>query len=55
MEASGNKFRSVPYEFLRDGRDIGISFDCSWDQENGLGIRLIDEKVEEVGYQDVAI
>ncbi|MGW5890436.1 DUF6985 domain-containing protein [Priestia megaterium] len=46
---------SVPYEFLRDGRDIGISFDCSWDQENGLGIRLIDEKVEEVGYQDVAI
>ncbi|EOV9527778.1 MULTISPECIES: DUF6985 domain-containing protein [Bacillus cereus group] len=46
---------SVPYDFLRDGRDIGVSFDCSWDEENGLGIRLINEKVDEVGYQDVAI
>lgn len=46
---------SVPYDFLRDGRDIGISFDCLWDEENGLGVRLINEKVDEVGYQDVAI
>ncbi len=46
---------SVPYDFLREGRDIGLSFDCSWDEENGLGVRLINEKVEEVGYQDVAI
>lgn len=46
---------SVPYEFLRDGRDIGVSFDCSWDEENGLGVRLINEKVDEIGYQDVAI
>lgn len=46
---------SVPYDFLRDGRDIGVSFDCSWDEESGLGIRLINEKVDEVGYQDVAI
>ncbi len=46
---------SVLYDFLRDGRDVGVSFDCSWDEENGLGIRLINEKVDEVGYQDVAI
>lgn len=46
---------SVPYDFLREGNDIGISFDCSWDEENGIGIRLINEKVEEIGYQDVAI
>ncbi|WP_039076053.1 DUF6985 domain-containing protein [Bacillus sp. MSP13] len=46
---------SVPYDFLREGRDIGLSFDCTWDEENGLGVRLINEKVEEVGYQDVAI
>lgn len=46
---------SVPYDFLREGRDIGVSFDCSWDEENGLGVRLINEKVDEVGFQDVAI
>lgn len=46
---------SIPYDFLRDGRDVGVSFDCSWDEENGLGIRLINEKIDEVGYQDVAI
>ncbi|HDR7642758.1 DUF6985 domain-containing protein [Bacillus wiedmannii] len=37
------------------GYDVGVSFDCSWDEENGLGIRLINERVDEVGYQDVAI
>ncbi|WP_391509674.1 DUF6985 domain-containing protein, partial [Bacillus paramycoides] len=37
------------------GRDVGVSFDCSWDEENGLGIRLINERADEVGYQDVAI
>ncbi|MFO6498388.1 DUF6985 domain-containing protein [Bacillus sp. z60-11] len=45
----------VPYSDIYEGRDIGIIFDCSWDTENGLGLRLINEKVIEVGYQDVAI
>lgn len=45
----------VPYGELYGGRSIGISFDCTWDSENGIGIRLSDEKVIEVGYQDVAI
>ncbi|AET62187.1 DUF6985 domain-containing protein [Paenibacillus terrae] len=46
---------AVPYGDIREGRDIGILFNCTWDQENGLGLRLSDEKVVEVGYQDVAI
>ncbi|MGR6764691.1 DUF2004 domain-containing protein [Paenibacillus polymyxa] len=45
----------VPYADIYEGRDIGILFDCTWDVENGLGIRLFNEKVTEVGYQDVAI
>ncbi|MBC6309882.1 DUF2004 domain-containing protein [Listeria sp. FSL L7-1582] len=45
----------VPYGELYGGRSIGISFDCTWDPENGLGARLSDEKVIEVGYQDIAI
>ncbi|MCR6846865.1 DUF2004 domain-containing protein [Bacillus sp. IBL03825] len=45
----------VPYAGIFDGRDIGITFNCTWDTENGLGIRLLNEKVTEVGCQDVAI
>ena len=30
----------VPYAEIYGGRSIGLSFDCSWDEENGLGIRL---------------
>ncbi|MGG2016513.1 DUF2004 domain-containing protein [Bacillus sp. S10(2024)] len=45
----------VPYGDIHQDRDIGITFDCTWDTENGLGLRLLNEKVTEVGYQDVAI
>ena len=45
----------VPYAGSFEGRDIGITFDCTWDMENGLGLRLVNEKVTEVGYQDVTI
>lgn len=45
----------VPYGDIYEERDIGILFNCTWDMENGLGLRLLDESVTEVGYQDVAI
>ena len=45
----------VPYADIYGGRSIGLSFDCSWDGENGLGIRLNDEEVIDVGFQDIAI
>jgi len=46
---------AVPYGDIFDGRDIGLMFDCTWDIENGLGLRLINEEVFRIGYQDVAI
>lgn len=46
---------NIPRAKNLEGRYIGLSFDCTWDSENGLGILLVDEKVNEVGYQDVAI
>jgi len=45
----------VPSARRFEGRYIGLTFDCIWDGENGVGIRLIDEEVAKVGYQDVAI
>jgi hypothetical protein len=46
---------TVPYAGLYQGRSMGICFDCSWDSENGIGLRLCDEKVVKVGYQDVTM
>ena len=36
-------------------RRLGLLCDVSWDSENGLGIRIEDEVVEEVGYQDIVL
>ncbi|WP_338749075.1 DUF2004 domain-containing protein [Bacillus sp. FJAT-52991] len=44
---------SIPYAGIFEGRAIGLTFDCTWDMENGLGLRLVNEKVTEIGYQDI--
>lgn len=45
----------IPYADIYGGRSIGLSFDCTWDAENGIGLRLNDENVTRVGFQDIAI
>ncbi len=45
----------IPYAEIYGGRSVGLSFDCTWDKENGLGARLSDENVIRVGFQDIAI
>ncbi|MEC0108477.1 DUF2004 domain-containing protein [Paenibacillus taichungensis] len=45
----------VPYGDINEERDIGVLFSCTWDSENGLGVRLLNEEIADVGYQDVAI
>ncbi|MBH0156671.1 DUF2004 domain-containing protein [Fictibacillus sp. 5RED26] len=45
----------VPYGDLCEGRDIRVTLKCTWDTENSLGVRTLDEKIIEVGYQDIAI
>ena len=34
---------------------MGLTFECSWDEENGVGIYFVNEEIEEIGYQDVAM
>lgn len=43
----------IPYSGTYEGRESGLVFDCTWDVENGLGVYLVDEKVMEVGEQDI--
>lgn len=45
----------IPYSGAYDGRECGITFDCTWDDENGIGVCLVDEKVVEIGYQDIVM
>lgn len=45
----------VPSARCFEGRYIGLTFDSTWDIENGVGIRLVNEEVTRVGYQDVAL
>jgi len=36
-------------------RRLGLLCDVSWEMEDGLGIKIEDEVVEEVGYQDIVL
>lgn len=42
----------VPSPELSDSLDTGLTFDCTWDIENGVGVRLIKGEITKVGYQD---
>lgn len=35
----------VSYAGIFKGRDITITFNCTWDTENGLGLRLLNEQL----------
>ena len=36
-------------------RLVGLTFGCTWNEEDGVGISLINEKIDEVGYGEVAL
>jgi hypothetical protein len=38
-----------------DERVIGILFDCTWEPELGLAVKFVNEKVDEVGPQDIVL
>lgn len=38
-----------------DKRMMGLTFECTWNEEDGVGVMLINEEVDEVGYQDITM
>ncbi|WP_259392278.1 DUF6985 domain-containing protein [Paenibacillus thiaminolyticus] len=36
-------------------RRLGLLFDCTWDIEHGLAVKIEDEEVVEVGFQDIVL
>lgn len=41
--------------FERDEPIIGFVFDCNFDEENGIGIKIKDKKIVDIGPQDIVL
>lgn len=42
----------IPWPVGFESNAVGLTFDCTWDVENGIGVLILDSEVSEVGYQD---
>ncbi|MFN8575252.1 MAG: hypothetical protein U0354_00195 [Candidatus Sericytochromatia bacterium] len=36
-----------------DNNKIGLVYNCTWEEEHGMGIRLVNLEIEEIGFVDV--
>lgn len=36
-------------------RRIGLLFNCTWEIEHGLAVKIEDEEIVEVGFQDIVL
>lgn len=45
----------VPEPLLSDDRVIGLLYDCTWEPELGLAVKIVNEVIEEVGPQDIVL
>ena len=46
---------TVPDQDDYDEAVVSLVFDCTWDQENGVGICFTGEDIDDVGFQDIAL
>ncbi len=46
---------TVPDQDDYTERAIFLVFNCNWDKENGVGVRIIGDKIEDVGAQGIAL
>lgn len=44
-----------PYSFGKDTRKVGLLLNCTWEREHGLAVKFENEKIVEVGYQDIVL
>lgn len=40
---------------LTDDRVIGLLYDCAWEPQLGLAVKIVNEAIEEVGPQDIVL
>ncbi len=44
-----------PWVFKKEIREVGLLLTCSWEPEHGLAVKFENEKIVEVGYQDIVL
>jgi hypothetical protein len=44
-----------PYAFGKNVRKVGLLLNCTWEPEHGLAVKFENEKIVEVGYQDIVL
>lgn len=45
----------IIFDSIKNDRVIGLIFDCKWDLENGIGIKVKNEEVIDIGTQDIVL
>ncbi len=55
-ENDDGKTDIYPSIYIKDERDyIGMGFNCKWDDDNGIGIQIVDGEVDEIGGLDIVL
>ena len=51
------KFKTITIQDIYDEgeRRVGLTFDCTWDEEQGIGIQLLNENIDEIGAEDLVL
>lgn len=44
----------IPVSGIYEEKCVNLALSCTWDEENGVGIRFLNEMIDEIGYQDIA-
>lgn len=45
----------IPYSFNEDERVVGLLFESKWEPEHGLGVKIVNEEIVELGFQDIVL
>jgi hypothetical protein len=45
----------LPWSFSAGERVVGLLFECKWEPEHGLGLKDVNERVVDVGFQDLVL
>lgn len=45
----------IRYDFEDGIRRVGVLCDCTWEPEHGLAVSIENEKVIEIGFQDIVL
>lgn len=40
---------------VKNIREVGLLFECTWEEEHGMGVKIENEQITEVEYQDIVL